>query len=60
MDDQSAVGPDGQLLDALKIIWYNNPENAEPIQTPPTVPSLPTASSTVEDSGAGASYFILS
>src|SRR5712672_2663174 len=30
--DQPARGPDGQLLDALKITWYNNPDDPHPIQ----------------------------
>jgi hypothetical protein len=33
MADQPARGPDGQLLNALKIQWYNNdPDDAHPIQ----------------------------
>jgi hypothetical protein len=32
MADQPAVGPDGQLLDASKIIWYNDPDDAQPVQ----------------------------
>ena len=32
MADQPAVGPDGQLLDASKIQWYNDPDDAQPIQ----------------------------
>jgi hypothetical protein len=32
MADQPAPGPDGQLLDTLKIQWYNDPDNAHPIQ----------------------------
>lgn len=60
MDNQCAVGPEGQLLDASKIDWYNDPDDAELIQAPPAVPSLPTAStSTVQDSGPGACYFII-
>ena len=30
--DQPAVGPDGQLLNASKIKWYNDPDDAQPIQ----------------------------
>ena len=37
MADQPALGPDGQLLDATKIVWYNDPDDAQPIQ--PTVPT---------------------
>jgi hypothetical protein len=33
MADQSAIGPDGQLLDASKIAWYNDPDDAQPIQS---------------------------
>lgn len=32
MADQSALGPDGQLLDATEIKWYNDPDDAQPIQ----------------------------
>ena len=32
MADQPAVGPDSQLLDASKIQWYNDPDDAQPIQ----------------------------
>ena len=33
-----AVGPDGSLLDADKIVWYNDADSSEPIATtnPPT------------------------
>ena len=31
-DSQPAVGPDGQLLDTSKIDWYNDPDDAHPIQ----------------------------
>ncbi|KAF8495508.1 hypothetical protein F5888DRAFT_1615702 [Russula emetica] len=31
--DQSALGPDGQLLDASKITWYNDPNDPHPIQS---------------------------
>jgi len=30
--DQPALGPDGKLLDASKIAWYNDPSNPHPIQ----------------------------
>jgi hypothetical protein len=30
--DQPARGPDGQLLDASKIEWYNDPDDPHPIQ----------------------------
>ena len=30
--DQPALGPDGQLLDASKIAWYNDPDDPHPIQ----------------------------
>jgi hypothetical protein len=33
-DSQPALGPDGQLLDASKIDWYNDPDDAHPIQQP--------------------------
>jgi hypothetical protein len=32
MIDQSALGPDGRLLDASEIEWYNDPDDAQPIQ----------------------------
>jgi hypothetical protein len=32
MTDQPALGPDGQLLDASKIEWYNDPDDTHPIQ----------------------------
>ena len=31
--DQPAWGPDGQLLDASKITWYNDPDDPHPIQS---------------------------
>jgi hypothetical protein len=31
-DSQPALGPDGQLLDTSKIEWYNDPDDAHPIQ----------------------------
>lgn len=30
--DQAALGPDGKLLDATEIVWYNDPDDAQPIQ----------------------------
>jgi hypothetical protein len=32
MADQPALGPNGQLLDASKIVWYNDPDDDRPIQ----------------------------
>jgi hypothetical protein len=32
MVDQPALGPDGQLLDASKIVWFNDPDDDHPIQ----------------------------
>jgi len=32
MADQPALGPNGQLLDASKIVWYNDPDDDHPIQ----------------------------
>ena len=32
MADQPALGPNGHLLDASKIIWYNDPDDNQPIQ----------------------------
>ena len=32
MADQCALGQDGQLLNATEIKWYNNPDNAQPIE----------------------------
>jgi hypothetical protein len=29
--DQPALGPDGQLLDATEIEWFNDPDDAQPI-----------------------------
>jgi hypothetical protein len=37
--DQPALGPDGQLLDASKIIWYNDPDDSNPIQPTPSTSS---------------------
>jgi hypothetical protein len=34
MADQPALGPDGRLLDATEIEWYNDPDDAQPIQCP--------------------------
>jgi hypothetical protein len=34
--DQSALGPDGQLLDASRITWYNDPDDPNPIQSTST------------------------
>src|SRR5712675_1583371 len=31
--DQPGWGPDGQLLDASKITWYNDPDDPHPIQS---------------------------
>jgi hypothetical protein len=31
--DQPALGPDGQLLDASKIAWYNDPNDPYLIQS---------------------------
>ena len=33
MAEQPAVGPDGKLLDASKIKWYNDPGDVHPIQS---------------------------
>ena len=30
--DQCALGPDGQLLNISKIVWHNDPDDAQPIQ----------------------------
>ena len=30
--DQPALGPDGQLLDASKIVWFNDPDDPHPIR----------------------------
>src|ERR1700678_4566749 len=32
MTDQSALGPDGELLDVSKIEWFNDPDDTHPIQ----------------------------
>jgi hypothetical protein len=32
MVDQPALGPDGQLLGASKIVWFNDPDDDHPIQ----------------------------
>lgn len=34
--DQPAIGPDGQLLDASKMVWHNDPDDAKPIQPTPS------------------------
>jgi len=41
--DQPALGPDGQLLDASKLVWHHDPSDPHPIQ--PTQPE-PTSSAT--------------
>ena len=39
-EDNCAVGSDGKLLDASEIIWYNDPDDAQPVQpNPPTAPT---------------------
>jgi hypothetical protein len=43
MTDQAALGPDGQLLDASKIAWFNDPDDPKPIQ-PCTTAMLSTSS----------------
>jgi hypothetical protein len=40
MDDQCAVGPDGQLLDASKITWHHDPDDPKPIQPTPEVQTI--------------------
>ena len=47
MSDQAALGLDGQLLDASKIAWYNDPNDALPIQPPSG--SLAPSSSGVQE-----------
>jgi hypothetical protein len=42
MSDQCAVGPDGHLKGASKILWHNDPDDEEPI----SAPGLIAASST--------------
>jgi hypothetical protein len=37
MTDQCALGPDGKLLDASKIPWYDDPDDPQPIQPTPVV-----------------------
>jgi len=39
--DQPALGPDGQLLDASKIVWYNDPDDSHPIQLASTPSKVP-------------------
>ena len=39
MTDQPALGPEGQLLDVTKIEWYNDPDDAQPIQPVEPTPS---------------------
>jgi hypothetical protein len=34
--DQPALGPNGQLLDATEIEWYNDPDDPRPIQPTPS------------------------
>ena len=38
--DQPALGANGQLLDASKITWYNDPDDPQPIQPTPRVQEL--------------------
>jgi hypothetical protein len=35
--DQSALGPDRQLLNASRIIWYNDPDDPNPIPSTSTL-----------------------
>ena len=35
--DQLALGPDGQLLEASKLVWFNNPDDSHPIQPVPSM-----------------------
>jgi len=37
MSDQAALGPNGQLLNASNIKWYNNPDDTQPIQVHSTM-----------------------
>ena len=39
MTDQPVLRPEGQLLNATKIKWYNNLDNAQPIQPIQPTPS---------------------
>ncbi|KAM6489244.1 hypothetical protein JOM56_015295 [Amanita muscaria] len=39
MADQCALGPDGTLLDASKILFYNDPDDETPL--PPVPPAAP-------------------
>jgi hypothetical protein len=43
---QSALGPDGQLLDASEIEWYNDTDDVHPIQVPPT-PNIQTGAEVI-------------
>jgi hypothetical protein len=53
--DQPALGPDGQLLDATKLVWYNDPDDAQPIQPAPSG-STGTCISLISDFGLGLQY----
>jgi hypothetical protein len=37
--DNCAVGPDGKLLDASQIVWFNDPDDDEPM-APATTSSM--------------------
>jgi hypothetical protein len=41
--DRPALGPDGQLLDASKIVWFNDPDDPHPMQPMSTVPEGETS-----------------
>ncbi|KAH9016083.1 hypothetical protein EDB84DRAFT_1277063 [Lactarius hengduanensis] len=40
MTDQPALGPDGQLLDASKIVWHHDPDDPHPIGSAPSAAIL--------------------
>ena len=39
MDDQCALGPDGQLLDKSEIVWHHDPDDTTPIIPSPAAPA---------------------
>jgi hypothetical protein len=53
--NQSAVGPDGNLLDASQIQWYEDADSTAPIVSTTTTSSVPGASAS-SSSASKASY----
>ena len=51
MTDQPAIGPDGQLLDASKMEWHHDPDDARPIEPTPSAAKSAAASSAASAPG---------